>query len=372
MKKVLISAGEPSGDLHASTLIREVRKTEAVEFYGLGGDKMKDAGCTLLYDYAGLSIVGFSEIFSRLSKLREVTRILNRFIHEEKPALVILVDYPGFNLRIARAAKAMSIPVVYYISPQAWAWGRWRVRTIERYVDEMICILPFELDFYRDYAVKATFVGHPLLDLVMPTEARSEFKERLGLRKGMPVIGLLPGSRGDEVKRILPIMLKTKEVLEGRLDCEWLLVAFPGVVRTVRNTLSTYGMDVRILEDERYEAMKHSDILLCTSGTATLEALILGTPMLILYKVSLISWLLGRLLVKIPHIGLVNIIAGRELAKEFIQFNASPQKIAAASLDLLKNREQANQNLQSVRNMLGDRGAARRAAFVVREFLSRS
>ena len=372
MSKVLISAGEPSGDLHGSILIRELKKLKKVEFYGMGGEKMKEAGCHILYDHTGLSIVGFSEIFSKLNRLREATRILNRFMLEEKPSLLLLIDYPGFNLRLASMAKAKSIPVVYYVSPQVWAWGHWRIKSIEKYVDELICILPFEVDFYRDYAVKATFVGHPLLDLVRPKESRKNFRKKLVLKPGKNIIGLLPGSRREEIRRVFPIMMRVKRQLEQLLDCEFILIAFPGIMDEVRKILKKHGMNVKIVENEKYEAIKYSDILLCTSGTVTLEALILGTPMLILYKVSLISWLIGKFLVKIPYIGLVNIIAGKELAREFIQFDARPEKIVNASLELLKMKNRIKRELKLASKLLGEKGAAKRAAILVSQLLNRS
>lgn len=370
MKKVLISAGEPSGDLHGSMLIQELKKLANVEFYGMGGERMKEAGSHILYDYSGLSIVGFSEIFSKLSKLKEATRILNRFMLEEKPSMAILIDYPGFNLRIARMAKTKSIPVVYYVSPQVWAWGNWRIRSIERYVDELICILPFETDFYRDYAVKTTFVGHPLLDLVRPTMSKAAFYKKLGLKKGKILIGLLPGSRKEEIRRVLPIMVEVERALKQLFDPEFILIVFPGVSREVRSILGRHAMSLKIIENNKHEAIKYSDLLLCTSGTVTLEALILGTPMLILYKVSLVSWLIGRLLIKIPYIGLVNIIAGRELAKEFVQFDAKPRSIVNAILELLKVKDRMKRDLKSVGKKLGERGAARRAAIVVEQILT--
>lgn len=371
MKKVLISAGEPSGDLYGSMLIRELSKSAKVEFYGMGGERMKKAGCHILHDYSGLSIVGFSEIFFKLKKLKEATRTLNAFILAEKPSLAILIDYPGFNLRLARMAKARSIPVIYYVSPQVWAWGHWRIRSIERYVDELICILPFEIDFYQDYAVKTTFVGHPLLDLVSSTMSRTNFREKLRLNREKFIIGFLPGSRKEEVRRILPIMVEVKKKLEGLLESEFIVIAFPGVTNEVRNILEKYAVEMKVVENEKYEAIKHSDLLLCTSGTVTLEALILGTPMVILYKVSLISWLIGRLLIRIPFIGLVNIIAGRELAKEFVQFDARPKSIVDASLELLKARNRVRRELKFLSKKLGEKGAVRRAAIVIRQLLTR-
>jgi lipid-A-disaccharide synthase len=371
MKKVLISAGEPSGDLHGGSLIGELKKLLKVDFYGMGGEKMREAGCHILYDCSGLSVVGFSEIFSKLSKLREASKVLNRFMLEKKPSLVVLIDYPGFNLRLARMAKTKSIPVVYYVSPQVWAWGNWRIRSIEKYVDELICILPFETDFYRRYSVKATFVGHPLLDSVNPKLREADFHRKLGLQGGKILIGLLPGSRKEEVRRILPIMLEVKKGLEQFLDAQFILIVFPGVSSQVRRMLGNADADMAIVESNTHDAIKYSDILLCTSGTVTLEALILDTPMLILYKVSFLSWLLGRLLVKIPHIGLVNIIAGKEIAREFVQFAAKPKEIVDASIGLLNTRDRMKNELKSVRKRLGERGAAKRAAVLVSQILTR-
>lgn len=371
MKKVLISAGEPSGDLHGGSLIRELKKLVEVEFYGMGGDRMREAGCHILYDCSGLSVVGFSEIFSKLRRLREASRTLNRFMLEGKPSLVVLIDYPGFNLRLARMAKAKSIPVVYYVAPQVWAWGNWRIRAIEKYVDELICILPFETDFYRRYSVRTTFVGHPLLDSVSSELCGADFREQFRLEKEKILIGLLPGSRREEVRRILPIMLEVKRSLEQLLEAQFVLIVFPGVNSEVRAMLGKHATNMTIVENRTHEAIKHSDILLCTSGTVTLEALILGTPMLILYKVSFLSWLIGRLLVKIPCIGLVNIIAGKEIAREFVQFAAKPSKIVDASVRLLNTRATVEDELRSVRGKLGERGAAKKAAVVVTQMLTR-
>ncbi len=366
-----MSAGEPSGDLHGSMLITELRKLAKIEVYGMGAEKMEQAGCRILYDCSGLSVVGFSEILSKLRRLREATRILNEFMLKEKPTLLILIDYPGFNLRLARMAKAKSIPVVYYVSPQVWAWGHWRIKLIEKYVDELICILPFEPDFFRDYAVNTTFVGHPLLDVVKSKVSRTDFLQNLQLKKAKPLIGLLPGSRKEEIRRVLPIMVKVKERLEQLIDPEFVLILFPGVSGEVRDILGECAMNIKIVENEKYEAISHSDLLLCTSGTVTVEALILETPMLILYKVSLISWLIGKLLVKIPYIGLVNIIAGKELAREFVQFAARPKEIVKASLESLKAKDRVTRELKSVSKKLGKKGAARRAAIVVEQILTR-
>jgi len=283
----------------------------------------------------------------------------------------VLIDYPGFNLTLARLAKSKSIPVVYYVSPQVWAWGTWRVKSIERYVDHLLCILPFERDFYEDYAVTSTFVGHPLFDLIKPTMSRADFFAKHRLSKEKTLIGFLPGSRSEEIRRILPIMMEVKERLGHLLDSQFILILFPGVSNEVKKILKQADAHIGIVENEKHEAIKYADLLLCTSGTVTLESLILGTPMLILYKVSFISWLMGKLLVKIPHIGLVNIIAGRELAKEFVQFGAKPERLVNATLELLAVRDKVRSELNSVRGKLGDRGAARRAATVIQGMLTR-
>jgi lipid-A-disaccharide synthase len=338
MKKVLISAGEPSGDLYGGMLIHELRELIDAEFYGMGGQKMRGEGCHILYDCLDLSVVGFSEILSKLSRLRKARRILNRFMLDEDPSLMVLIDYPGFNLGLAALAKSKAIPVVYYVSPQVWAWGNWRVKSIERYVDHLICILPFQ---------------------------------KYGLSEEKNLIGFLPGSRREEVRRILPIMMDVKEKLGQSLDSQFVLILYPGVSDEVRQILGRNAADMKIVESEKHEAIQYSDLLLCTSGTVTLESLILGTPMLVLYKMSLVSWLIGKVLVKIPYIGLVNIIAGRELAKEFVQFDAKPKKIVEGTLELLAVRDRVKDELKCVSRELGQRGAARKAAAVVQQVLTR-
>lgn len=360
MKKLLIVAGEPSGDLHGANLVKELKKlTPDVEFFGIGGDRMKKEGVDLIYHMNDISVVGVLEVLSRLNLIRKAMRSLYYAMKERNPNAAILIDYPGFNLRFARLAKEMGLPVIYYIMPQIWAWGMWRAHSIRRFVDKAIVILPFEKSLYERIGLETHFVGHPLLDII-------------GVSDTLPkdIIGFLPGSREDEVKRILPIMLRCAKELADEKFC--IALASGIKKKLVSEMVEQIYPKVEVFEGSPYEVMKRAKLLLVTSGTATLEAAIIGIPMLILYKVAPISYLLGRLLVNIPYIGLVNILAGSKVVPEFIQWNAKPSKIVPHMRKLLADqvaRQEMERALISIRNMLGEKGATTRAAQIIYEMI---
>jgi len=374
-KKVLIIAGEASGDLHGAGLIRELNKLNPeIEFFGVGGEGMKKEGVNLLLTIEKLAFMGFFEVMKNIQLIRELKKMLSNFIDQDKPDLVILVDYPGFNLRFAREVKKRKIPILYYISPQVWAWGRRRVKTIRELVDKMLVFFPFEEKLYNDAGVKVNFIGHPLLDLVKPNFSKEAFRKRLQLREKEFLIGLIPGSRWQEIENILPQMVRSCLILRERLKNLQIAVALAPTIdkQKVSSFLKKLNCEVVLLEESTYDLMSHSDLLLATSGTATLESAISGTPLIILYKTSFLTYLLARSLVKIPYIGMVNIVAEEKIVPEYIQFQVKPKKISLEMEKILKHREEYERikmKLYEVKKRLGEKGAYRRGAEIVNRML---
>lgn len=359
--KIFLIAGEASGDLHAANLIRALKaKDSSLHFTGLGGPQMRSAGCELLADIMDFSIVGIIEVLTNYRKLKRLFNTTLNSIIQQKPAAVILIDYPGFNLRMAEKLKAHNIKVIYYVSPQVWAWHKSRVSKMKRFIDKLIVIFPFELDFFLKEGVSnVTFLGHPLLDIkdFQDPPARHAISQP-------PKIGLLPGSRLSEIKHNLPIMLNTAQLLPSDTDLV-LSIANDNCEREVDRILAGYPNLSITKTRDTYHLMRSGDFLLIASGTATLEAACLQVPMAIIYKVSWITYWLARLVVKIKYLGIVNIIDDQYTVPEFIQFDAKPNRIAAFVTKLLHDPGQYDemvQRLQHVREKLGTAGASERVA----------
>ncbi len=378
MASILIIAGEPSGDLHGGQLVAELKKLRPdLEVFGVGGDRMRKAGMELAYHVRDFSFMGFWEVLGHLPFVRQAMMRLERLLAERRPEAVVLIDYPGFNLRFGAKAKRAGAKVAYFISPQVWAWGGGRVRKIRRMVDRMLCILPFEEKFYRDRGVPAVYIGNPLLDAAAPSKTKERFCRGQGLSASQALVGLLPGSRKQEIERILPVMLGACHLLEQKQpSIQFVLNLAPGSSReTVAAMADAFGLDVRITEGEGYDLMAHSDLVLVASGTATLECGIIGTPMIVIYRTSWVSYLLGRMLVKVPYIGLVNLVAGRKVAPEFIQHEARPGAVFLMAQMLLaegRPRQVVKEELAKIRGLLGEPGAARRAAGEILDLLNRN
>jgi lipid-A-disaccharide synthase len=362
-------AGEASGDLHGSRLAIEIKRLRPdCILRGIGGPKMQEAGVQLLFTLRDFAFLGFSEVLKHLPFIRRAFKRLNRLFLEDKPDLLILIDYPGFNIRLAKMAKKRGITVLYYISPQVWAWQPRRAHAMARWVDRLVVVLPFEVKYYREkIGLRAHFVGHPLLEVVRSQKSRDTFCRQEGLDPQSPVLGLLPGSRAQEVARLLPIMLQAGRLLRRRIPHLQIAV---GAVSTVdddlyQNLLRDAGGEVALITDQTYDLMDHARLLLVASGTATLESAIIGTPMIILYRISFISWLIALLLVKVRYIGLVNLVAGERIVPELVQYQVTAPRIAREAYRLLKNsqrRAQMAEKLAQIRSKLGNRGASRRAA----------
>jgi len=372
-KRVLFVAGEASGDMHGANLIREIKhRLPTLDSEGLGGQAMAQAGMKLHYDLAGMAIMGFTEVARKLLLLRRIFRRTVAMLEQNRPDLLVLIDYPDFNLRLAKRAKALGIPVIYFISPQVWAWRGGRVNLISKLVEKMIVILPFEEDIYRNAGVDVAFVGHPLVDRLAGYEMDRKLICELENDKSCPCIGLLPGSRAQEVERILPIMLRSVRILAEKYPAARFLVACRDDERAeyIRNCLDDgkTHVPVRVVSGRTYEVISSCDVCLVASGTATLETAWLGTPMVIVYKVSLVSALIASVLIHVRTIGLANIMAGKEIVPEFVQSDARPDGIARAVARLIDEpaaRDTMVAELKLVREKMGEPGASRRAAEII-------
>ncbi|MBU3959109.1 MAG: lipid-A-disaccharide synthase [Candidatus Omnitrophica bacterium] len=379
IKNILIVAGEASGDLHASCLVEAIKDIDpAINFFGLGGKRLKQAGVNLYFDLVSLAVIGFSEVLRNLKKFKEIFHGLLKEVDRIKPNLAILVDYPGFNLRLAGELKKRGIPIIYYISPQVWAWHKKRIMIIKRLVEHMIVIFKFEEALYKKHGIPVSFLGHPLLDIVKPCLSKEELFNRLGFNLENLTIALLPGSRKKEVNTLLPIMLKTAGLIQESLgdNIQFLILKSSATKEAIFNKIiARYKkLSIRLLSDMTYEGLAASNFALVASGTATLETAILGVPMAILYKVSFLTWAYLKMLIKIPYIGMVNIIANQSLVPEFIQYDARPKRIASFVKTILTNPRELNRItglLCGVKRQLGEKGASQRAAEVIINFLNK-
>jgi len=368
---VLVVAGEASGDLHASKLISELAVVCGdVRVFGVGGDRMRGAGVEILHHADEFAVTGLVEVVAHIPRLRNVMRGLVDEARDRDARLAILVDYPGFNLLLARRLKAVGIPVFYYISPQVWAWGERRVRAIARDVDRMAVILPFEERFYRERGIAVDFVGHPLLEepaLATPGTPKV-------LSEDPPVIGILPGSRPNELARHLPVMLKAARLLRDRIPGARFRVGLAGDAGQPESLPDGIGDRIEIAPPgSAYDIMRESTALIVSSGTATLEAACFGTPMVVVYRMQPLSFALGRRLVRIPDIGLVNVVAGERIVPELVQGDATPQRIAAEVESLLGDGTRyasLSTRLLEVWGTLGEPGASARAARIAASMLT--
>ena len=377
--RIFLVAGESSGDLHGAHLGHELKTLSPdLELIGFGGAQMRAAGVEILEDPTRIAVIGLVEVLRHLSDFKKLFRRAVQILEKRRPDLVVLIDYPGFNLALAREVKRRGIRLVYYISPQIWAWDPGRVRTIKRLVDRMLVLFPFEEELYKKAGVPVTFVGHPLVEQVRPGPRRIEALETLGLADGMPVIGLLPGSREVEVRRLLPALLAAGEKMKERLpsSARFLLIKAPHLPWEIyQGYLRGSGLNPKVVERWDYGCIHACDLVLVASGTATLECALLGRPMVIVYKTSWPTYFISRLLIRIPHIGLVNVVAGRKVAPELIQRDAHPARIAREALVLYNSaqrRQEMKDSFDAIRKSLGEPGASRRAAKAVLAVLNQA
>mgnify|MGYP001947603864 CR=1 FL=1 len=336
---ILLSAGEPSGDLHGGALARALRERwPGARLFGLGGPRMAEAGVELLADLEQLAVMGFVEVLRHLPFHVQLFRRLKQEFHERRPDLVLPIDYPGFNLRLAKEATRAGIPVLYYIAPQVWAWHRSRVRLLAEYTDRVAVVLPFEEAIFREAGVRAEFVGHPLLDLPVPAVTREEFCEGLGLDAERPILALMPGSRSQEVSRHLELFVETAKLVQARRpEVQPVIAASPAVPAEAYS-----GVPFPRTRDSR-ALLRHARAGLVKSGTGTLEAALAGMPLVIVYRTHPVTYWLARRLVRVDSIGLVNLVAGERVAPEFIQGDAKPPALAEALVPLLAKESEARQ-----------------------------
>jgi lipid-A-disaccharide synthase len=368
--KIVIIAGEVSGDNHGGKLIAELKaKNSNLELSGVGGDKMIQNGFQAIYHIKQMAFLGIGEIIKHLPFIRKVFRTLVEHVKKEKPDAVVLIDYPGFNLRFAKSISNLGIPVFYYISPQLWAWGKRRVKKIKKYVDKMLVVFPFEVDFYNKYGIIAEYVGHPLVD-----EHFDDVNPKALEEKGKKVLGLLPGSRKHEIEQLLPDMLMTAKILYEEKKINKAIIA---KVDNISDEIyqSIIGEDFSFIELSSkpvFDFYNSLDGAITKSGTSTLETAYFQVPFIIVYRVSKLTWFLGNLLVKLDSIGLANIIAGEKVADELLQKNFTPEKAAELIFELLQpqiNKNKRNE-LKIVKEKLGEQGASKRAAESILEFVS--
>ncbi|MFH1782083.1 MAG: lipid-A-disaccharide synthase [Candidatus Omnitrophota bacterium] len=374
-KRILIVAGEASGDLQASNLINALKKINPhIEFFGVGGKLMEGAGCEIVQDIVKLAVVGFIEVLRHLNVFKKLLADLLILLDKRKPDLVILVDYPGFNLRFAKYVKEKNIPVIYYISPQVWAWGKKRVFEIKRLVDKMIVLFGFEEELYKEAGVKVSFVGHPFLDIVRPLWKKEETIKHVHAKHSSIKIALLPGSRQKEIERHLPVMLKACEKIKEKLgNVEFILSKRKEIDHSVYNNITNASsIKPHSLDNKPYEIMDITDLVIVSSGSATLETAIMEKPMIVIYKTSIVTYLLAKNMINIPNIALVNIVAGKRIVPELVQSDANPGNISKEALSILtdhKLQDQIKKELHLVKGKLGEKGAIDRAAHLIQKYL---
>jgi lipid-A-disaccharide synthase len=371
----MIITGEESGEMRAAPLVRALKEIlPGTQFIGIAGDRCRQEGVATFADIRELAVMGFVEVVKNYPRIKKIFDLTLQKAREEKPDCAVLVDYPGFNLRLARELKKMNIKVVYYVSPQVWAWKASRVKIIKKVVDRMMVLFPFETEFYAKHNYKADFVGHPLLDEVHADKNTDMFKASLGLDLKRPVIGLLPGSRHNEITRLLPLIYMAARLLKKKYPkTQFLLLQAKTINDDLLNKYASLAPEGLVITKEYYNGINAADYCIVASGTATLETGIMNKPMVVIYKTAWLTSVLVRLLIRIKNVSLVNIVAGQRIVDELIQEAATPKKIAAAIDKLLSSPAAAQtmrRELSALRNKLGNPGASRRAAKVVAEALT--
>ncbi len=375
-RKIMLIAGEESGDLYAGRLTAElIRRIPGLVVEGIGGPRFRAAGGTTFYDIKEMAAVGFAGPLGRLGfylkALKEIKAKLATGLYDG----VVLVDFPDFNLRVAKGVEESGTPVFYYVAPQFWAWRSYRIKTVQRFVDMMIVVLPFEEEFYKGRGLNARFFGHPLLDELPPLKNREELRREFGASPGELLVGLLPGSRGSEVERHLPVMLEAMKRIRKELPVRGVIACAESVdAAMVEEEAKKARIESRVVRGKSWEVMNACDFLIAKSGTTTLQATIAETPTMLLYKVDRLSYIIGRALIHVKYAGLPNLIAKEEVMPELLQGEATPEKVAEVALSYLRSpakRGEQRVKLEAIHRALGERGASTRAANAIVEFLAK-
>ena len=375
--ELLIITGEDSGALYGGNLAREIKKLSPdINISGVGGKQMRSAGVDIFCDVSEISVVGFWEVIEKLGLIRRLYKQIIEKFDSGNVKGVVLIDYPGFNLKIAKAAKERGIPVFYYISPQVWAWRKSRVKTIKKYVDKMMVILPFEKEFYQREGVDVEFVGHPLLEVIasnseaISSSNKKEIYKEFGIDDRQIIIGILPGSRKKEIAYMLPEILKASSLIKGKYPSVQFLLPLSQSIEEdyLKNFITSDYSYIKIVKGKNYDVMKVSDLLITKSGTSTLEAAIIGTPMIIVYKTSITSYYLAKALVNVTYAGLPNLLAGKEAAPELLQHKMNAKNIAEKTIYFLEKKdglEQMREEFKNIKYSLGEQGASKRTASII-------
>ena len=370
MAKILISAGEASGDIHAAAVTAALKQIDSsVEVFGMGGDALRAAGGEVLFDIKDHGVMGFVEVIKKLPDLFKLRSDFARVMDERKPDCLVVVDYPGFNMKLAKVAHDKGIPVVSYIAPSAWAWNKGRAKNVAKIVDKVACIFPFEYDVYKEAGAPVEFVGHPLLDIVKPAWERAEAEAWVGKQPGHPLVLLMPGSRLMEIEKMLPNLLAGAKLLKKQLPEVQFAMPRAGTIplELLQSKIKASGLDIKITEGHNYDLFSVADLALATSGTVTLEAALCGLPSIIVYRTSALNAFIARRVINIPNIGLPNIVAGRQILPELLQEDFTPANVAKTAVELLapERRPQLEADLAFMKARLGEPGAVKRVAQLI-------
>ena len=337
MTRILISAGEASGDIHAAAVAAAIKKLDPqAEVFGMGGDALRKAGAEVLFDIKDHGVMGFVEVVRKLPDLFQLRAAFSKLMDERRPDCLITVDYPGFNMKLAQLAHEKGIPVVSYIAPSAWAWNKGRAKKVAKIVDKVACIFPFEYEVYKEAGAPVEFVGHPLVDIVHPEMTRAEAEAWVGKQPGHRLVLLMPGSRLMEIEKSLPTLLEAAKIIKHQLpEVDFVLPRADTIPeQLLKKHIALSGVEVKLTEGHNYDLFSVADLALATSGTVTLEAALCGLGSVIVYRTSPVTYFIARMVVNIPHIGLPNIVAGREVLPELLQGDFTPEKVAAKDLEL--------------------------------------
>jgi lipid-A-disaccharide synthase len=373
--ELLISAGEASGDMYAARLATALQKRAGVRFFGMGGPHMREAGVDIIVESADVALVGLLEVVHKMPALNRAWRQLLAETRRRKPALAILTDFPGFHLHLSRALKRKGVRNIYFVCPQFWAWRPRRVNLVRRRFERGLCIFPFEVDFYRKHGVQVDWIGHPLVDQVRATMSRAEFARQHNLDAAKPIIALLPGSRAGELAQHMPVLMEAVAKLHAAApERQFALALASGLDPAQVEPYLRAEVSIRVLPGSTYDLLAASDVTIVSSGTATVETALIGTPMVVIYRVAPLTAAIARRLVRTPFFAMVNLIAGKKVVPELIQNNFTPENVAREAEHLLNSpeaRDAMRRELAIVRERLGPSGAIDRAADIIASLLSR-
>ncbi|RKY37633.1 MAG: lipid-A-disaccharide synthase [Candidatus Omnitrophota bacterium] len=379
---IIIIAGEPSADTYGALLSDELKRLQPeIIISGIGSNKMRKAGVEIFADLSQYAVIGFIEALKHIHIFKKIFALCLKKIDLLKPQAIILIDFPGFNLRLAKKIKQIfpAVKIIYYVSPQVWAWGKHRLKLIQKVVDKMIVLFKFEAEFYKKNNIPAEFAGHPLTKIVKRAEDKKKLYTNMEITKKDNIIALLPGSRRGEIKRIFPLMLKSAVLIAKQMpETKFILLKSTNITeQTVQKIIKPYlFLKIKIIDRNIYDYLSVCTYAWVCSGTATLETAILEIPMLIVYKTSCVTWFLSKMLIKLPFIGIVNIVAGEKIFPEFIQFQATPKNIANCSINFLNTsymrQNKFKQKLKCLRQELGTQDAAKKAALIIHKIITKT